>query len=109
MSLKTDVKRWSIPDICLGTEAIAPAISPQLKVEVHLCSEGGQPMSDPVKLSLEQEFNLNKFASQVKHLSPQQAKELLVELNRQMMVKDNLYRDILKKAWSIDSPPPMSA
>ena len=43
------------------------------------------------QLSLEQEFNLRIFADQVESLSPEQLKDLSVELYRQMMVKDNLY------------------
>lgn len=65
-------------------------------------------MSDPAKLSLEQQFDVQKFATQAQYLSKQQAQALLVELYKQSTVKENLYRDILKKAWSIDAPPPMS-
>ena len=60
------------------------------------------------KLSLEQEFNLRRFADQVRTLSPEQAQDLLLELYRQMMLKDNLYQDILQEFWGIDSVP-MSA
>lgn len=54
-------------------------------------------MNHPVNLSLEQEFDLRLFAEQVQHLNPEQAKQFLIDLNRQMMIKDNLYRDLLKQ------------
>ncbi len=53
-------------------------------------------MSQSTNLSLEQELNLTVFAKQVQNLTPEQAKELLLELNRQIIIKDNLYRDLLK-------------
>ena len=60
------------------------------------------------KLSLEQEFNLRKFADQVRTLSSEQAQDLSLELYRQMMLKDNLYEDLLQEFWGINSVP-MSA
>ncbi|MEO1340715.1 MAG: NblA/ycf18 family protein [Cyanobacteria bacterium J06635_13] len=58
-------------------------------------------MKDSNSLSLEQEFNLKKVATQVQALSHQQAQELLVELQRQIMIKDNLYKKIIKQEWNI--------
>lgn len=53
-------------------------------------------MSQSISLSLEQELSLTVFAKQVQNLTAQQAKELLIELNRQFIIRDNLYRDLLK-------------
>jgi hypothetical protein len=36
-----------------------------------------------------------------KSLSQQQAQELIVELQRQMMIKDNLYKQLIKQEWGI--------
>ena len=60
------------------------------------------------QLSLEQEFELRKFADQVRTLSPEQAQDLSLELYRRMMLKDNLYEELLKDYWGI-SPFPISA
>ena len=60
------------------------------------------------KLSLEQEFSLRSFADQVRTLSPEQAQDLSLELYRQMMLKDNLYEELLKDYWGMTSVP-MSA
>jgi hypothetical protein len=58
-------------------------------------------MNNQNKLSLEQEFSLRKIADQAKDLSRQQAQELIIELQRQMMIKDNLYKQLIKHEWGI--------
>ncbi|WP_228016383.1 NblA/ycf18 family protein [Leptolyngbya ectocarpi] len=52
----------------------------------------------PGKLTLEQEFSLNILKSQVKNLSLDQAQEYVVEIMRQMMLKDNLVKHLLKNS-----------
>ncbi len=49
-----------------------------------------------LELSLEQEFNLKLYQDQVKSLSQEQAQEFLLEVLRQLMVKDNVIRSLLK-------------
>jgi hypothetical protein len=60
-------------------------------------------MKDSQQLSLEQQFNLRIFADHVRTLSPEQAQDLSLELYRQMMLKDNLYEELLKDYWGISS------
>lgn len=55
-------------------------------------------MDIPAQLTLEQEFKLQILREQVKTLSREQAQEYLLEVLRQNMVKDNLYKHLLKKA-----------
>ena len=62
-------------------------------------------MNNSEQLSLEQEFHLRMFADQVRTLSPEQMQDLSIELYRQMIHKDNLYRDLLKDYWGVDSNP----
>ncbi len=57
------------------------------------------------QLSLEQEFNLRRFATQVRTLSEEQAQDLSLELYRQMMLKDNLYQELLRDYWGLNSVP----
>lgn len=52
-------------------------------------------------LTLEQQFNLRRVADRTKALSQEQAQELIVELQRQIMIKDNLYKEIIKHEWGI--------
>ncbi|MBE9048595.1 NblA/ycf18 family protein [Pleurocapsales cyanobacterium LEGE 10410] len=62
-------------------------------------------MNDSKKLSLEQEFNLRTFADQVGDLTSEEARGLSIELYRRMMLKDNLYEELLKDYWGISSVP----
>lgn len=55
-------------------------------------------METPGKLSLEQQFQMKIYKDQVKHLSQEEAQSYLLEVLRQMMVKDNLFRHLLKNA-----------
>jgi hypothetical protein len=55
-------------------------------------------MDMPGKLTLEQEFKLQVLRDQVQGLSLEQAQEYVVEVMRQMMVKDNLVKHLLKNA-----------
>lgn len=61
-------------------------------------------MNQPANLSLEQQFNLRSFESQVSHMSLEQAQDFLVQLYEQMLVKDSIYRHLLKHQWGIESP-----
>ncbi len=45
-------------------------------------------------LSVEQEFNHKVFESRVKQLSREQAQELLVQMHKQMLYKENLYKKL---------------
>lgn len=55
-------------------------------------------MNTQGNLSLEQQFKLQLLKEQVKQLTQDQAQEYLIEVFRQMMVKDNLMKQILKNA-----------
>ena len=61
-------------------------------------------MSDSMKLSLEQKFNIRSFETQVRAMSHEQAQDFLVKLYEQMIVKDNMYQDFLRHQWGIDRP-----
>ena len=62
-------------------------------------------MKDSEQLSLEQKFNLRKFADLVQTLSSEEAQGLSIELYRRMMLKDNLYQELLQDYWGISSIP----
>ncbi|AFZ36385.1 MAG: hypothetical protein Kow0049_12800 [Stanieria sp.] len=55
-------------------------------------------MDLPAQLTLEQQFKLQVLRDQVQELSREQAQEYLLEMFRQMMVKDNLVKHLLKNA-----------
>jgi uncharacterized protein YaaW (UPF0174 family) len=54
-------------------------------------------MNFPNELTLEQQFRLQTLKDQVQTLSQQEAQEFLMEVLRQMMVKDNLVKHLLKE------------
>lgn len=58
-------------------------------------------MNSQNHLTLEQEFNLKKISNQAKALSHEEAQELIIELQRQIMIKDNLYKKIIEHEWGI--------
>ena len=55
-------------------------------------------MDFSANLSIEQQFKLKVLQDQVQGLSKEQAQEYLLEMFRQMMVKDNLVKHLLKNA-----------
>ncbi|MEL6232214.1 MAG: NblA/ycf18 family protein [Cyanobacteria bacterium J06627_3] len=55
-------------------------------------------MEMPVELSLEQEFELRLLKEQVKQLSLNQAQDYVVEMMRQMMLKENLFKHLMKQS-----------
>jgi hypothetical protein len=58
-----------------------------------------------IGLSLEQQFNLRSFESQVERMSREQAQDFLVKLYEQMMRRETMYKHFLKHEWGIGSPP----
>ena len=65
-------------------------------------------MNQPVELSLEQEFSLRSFSDQVQSMSREQAQDFLVNLYRQMMLKEEMYKTFLKHEWGLDSGPQLT-
>jgi Phycobilisome degradation protein nblA len=63
---------------------------------------GTRFMTEPIKLSLEQQFNLRSFKDQVEMMSHEQAKEMLLYLYEHMLVKDTMYKHFLKQEWGIE-------
>ena len=47
-------------------------------------------------LSLEQQLNHRIFSDRVQQLSQQESQDLLVQMHRQMMIKENLYKELFK-------------
>ncbi len=53
-------------------------------------------MNITTDLSFEQEFNLRVYQEQVKNLDLQEAREFLLEVLRQSMIKENLFKQMIK-------------
>ena len=59
-------------------------------------------MSQPIELSLEQQFNIRSFETQVQQMSQEQAQDFLVKLYRQMVMREATYKELLKHQWGIE-------
>lgn len=59
-------------------------------------------MSDnPGDLTLEQQVNLRILAVASKEWSREQVQERLIKLYEQMIVREAMYRDFLKREWGL--------
>ncbi len=59
--------------------------------------------SNPFSLTLEQEFQIKMMENLAQEMSRDQMLDLLLQVSQQLMVKDNVIRDLMKKdvlmAW----------
>ncbi|MBW4696078.1 MAG: NblA/ycf18 family protein [Lyngbya sp. HA4199-MV5] len=62
-------------------------------------------MNQPAELSLEQQFSIRSFESQVQNMSREQAQDFLVQLYEQMVMRENMYKHFLKHQWGLESGP----
>jgi Phycobilisome degradation protein nblA len=62
-------------------------------------------MSQPVELTLEQQFSLRSFETQVSQMSREQAQEFLIKLYEQMVMRENMYKHFLKQQWGLEPGP----
>ncbi len=60
-------------------------------------------MSQPIELSLEQQFSIRSFQTQVQGMSREQAQDFLMKLYEQMIVREATYQQLLKHQWGLDS------
>lgn len=54
-------------------------------------------MDLPLSLTIEQEFQLKVYIDQADNLNAVEARQMLIEVIRQNMVKDNLIKHFMKK------------
>lgn len=62
-------------------------------------------MNQPIELSLEQQFSIRSFESQVQHMNLEQAQQFLVQLYKQMMMREATYKQLLKHQWGLEPSP----
>lgn len=55
-------------------------------------------MELPMELSLEQQFNLKMYEKQVSSMSHEEAQQFLLEVLRQLMVKENMLKHFMRQA-----------
>ncbi|MCY7284668.1 MAG: NblA/ycf18 family protein [Cyanobacteria bacterium CAN_BIN43] len=59
-------------------------------------------MDESIALSLEQQFSLRSFETQVDRMSHEQAQDFLVKLYEQMMLRETMYKHFLKHEWGLE-------
>lgn len=59
-------------------------------------------MSKSDQLSMEQQFNIRSFETQVKQMSHEQAQDFLVKLYEQMIIRENMYKEFIKHEWGLE-------
>jgi Phycobilisome degradation protein nblA len=59
-------------------------------------------MFQPMEFSLEQQFSLRSFETQVQNMSREQAQDFLVKLYEQMIMRENMYKEFLKHEWGLE-------
>lgn len=59
-------------------------------------------MNQPIELSLEQQFSIRSFETQVEQMNLEQAQDFLVKLYRQMVMREATYKELLKHQWGIE-------
>jgi hypothetical protein len=52
-------------------------------------------------LTIEQQFQLKSFETQVEKMSRAQAQQFLVKLYEQMIIRETMYKQFLKHEWGI--------
>lgn len=58
-------------------------------------------MSASIKLSPEQEFSIKSFEMQVQGMSLEQAKDFLVKLYQQMVIREVIYKELIQHEWGL--------
>ncbi len=53
-------------------------------------------------LSLEQQFSVRSFQTQIQDMSREQAQDFLVQLYTQMLWQETTYKNLLKHQWGIE-------
>lgn len=60
----------------------------------------------PTQLTLAQQLLLKQYEEQVERMSPEDCRKLAIEVVHQMIVKDNILRQITKKDINFGIEPP---
>ncbi len=62
-------------------------------------------MSQNFDLTLEQQFSVRSFQTQIQDMSREQAQDFLVQLYSQMLWQETTYKNLLKHQWGIEECP----
>jgi hypothetical protein len=57
------------------------------------------------ELTLEQQFNVRSFQTQIQDMSREQALDFMVQLYAQMIRQESTYKNLLRQHWGIEGSP----
>jgi hypothetical protein len=57
------------------------------------------------ELTLEQQFNVRSFQTQIQDMSREQALDFMVKLYTQMIWQESTYKNLLRQQWGIEDGP----
>lgn len=60
-------------------------------------------MNQPLELSIEQQFSIRSFETQVQKMNREQAQDFLIKLYEQMVMREAMYKQLLKHQWGLAS------
>lgn len=55
------------------------------------------------ELTLEQQFNIQAFATKVRRMDIDTAQLELIELYKRMLIQENQYKAVIRKNWGFDN------
>jgi phosphoribosylformylglycinamidine (FGAM) synthase PurS component len=55
----------------------------------------------PTQLTTEQQFQLRSFEVQVSKMSREQAQQMLIQMCEQMLIRETMYKQLLKHEWGL--------
>ena len=58
-------------------------------------------MLEPVELTVEQQFEIRRIQMDADSMSPEALRQAVVFLAQQLMVRETMYKQILKNEWGI--------
>ena len=59
-------------------------------------------MNRPIEIPLEKQFNIRFVEDQVRQMDQKQAQDFAMLIYRQMVVNEEVYKQLLKKDWGLD-------
>ena len=60
-------------------------------------------MNQPLELSIEQQFSIRSFETQVQKMNREQAQDFLIKLYEQMVIREATYKQLLRHQWDLES------
>lgn len=103
-----DRQSLTTPATKTHTQVKMTSSEPSAKYEPSDDDRAEVPSDKPTELTLSQQLLLKQYENQVESMSGEDCRQLAIDIARQMMVKDNILKSILKEDidFRVDMPDP---